>query len=210
MINFVRGFIIGIIMALPAGPLAILVLKRSLTKGYKIGLATALGVALADGFYALVAGLGLTAVSGFVLGRKEYFFMGGGLLLILLGVRTLKKPPTIETDVSKQHGFIPTLIQTMLITLTNPMTLLMFIAAFTAAGFEGQEEALSQVVLICLGVFVGSMSWFAIISIVSASQRKRVTPYALKFITTISGALLICFGIVFLVHAAWELLAKVY
>ena len=210
MINFLRGFVTGIIMALPAGPLAILVLKRSLTKGYKVGLATALGVAIADGFYALIAGLGLTAVSGFVLGRKEYFFMGGGLLLILIGIRTLMKPPTIETSLNKQKGFFPTLIQTILITLTNPMTLLMFMAAFTAAGFEGQKEGLSQVVLMCLGVFLGSISWFAVLSIVAASQRKRITPYALSMITIISGSLLIFFGSIFLLHAGRELLLKIY
>ena len=197
-------------MALPAGPLAILVLKRSLTKGYKEGLATALGVALADGFYALVTALGLTAVSGFVLNKKEYFFMGGGFLLILLGIRTLKKPPILETEHTNKRGFIPTLLQTMLITLTNPMTLLMFIAAFAAVGFEGHEESISQALLICSGVFLGSMSWFGIISISSASQRKKVTPYLLNLVTTISGYLLVLFGIIFLIDAAWEILIKVY
>lgn len=210
MINFLKGFIIGIIMAIPAGPLAILVLKRSLTKGYKEGLATALGVAIADGFYSLVAALGLTAVSGFVLGKKEYFFMGGGLLLILLGIGTLKRPPVVTSEVPQERDFLATLLQTMIITLTNPMTILMFIAAFAAAGFEGHEESLTQAVLICLGVFLGSMTWFAVISIISASLRRRVTPYLLNLINTISGSLLILFGVGFLIDAAWELLVKVY
>ena len=71
MINFLKGFIIGIIMAAPVGPLAILVIRRSLTKGYKEGIATALGISLADGLYALIAALGLTTVSSFVLEKKE-------------------------------------------------------------------------------------------------------------------------------------------
>ena len=209
MINFIKGFIIGIIMAAPLGPLAVLVIKRSLTKGYKEGLATALGISLADGFYALIAALGLSAVSTFVLTRKEYLFMGGGLLLILLGVRALKKPPVLDAELIKEKGFIPTLLQTMILTLTNPMTIVTFIAAFTAAGFEGQEQVM-QAVLICLGVFLGSISWFMVISVISASLRKRVTPYLLNLINTISGSLLILFGVAFLVDAAWELLQKVY
>jgi threonine/homoserine/homoserine lactone efflux protein len=210
MINFLKGFIIGIIMAIPAGPLAILVVKRSLTKGHKEGLATALGVAIADGLYSLVAALGLTAVSVFVLGKKEYFFMGGGILLILIGIGSLIKPPLVTTEAPQERNFFATLLQTMVITLTNPMTILMFIAAFTAAGFEGHEESLTQSVLICLGVFLGSMTWFAIISITSASLRRKVTPYLLNLINTISGSLLIIFGIIFLLDAAWELLVKVY
>lgn len=209
MINFINGFTIGIIMAAPVGPLAVLVIKRSLTKGYKEGLATALGIALADGFYALIAALGLTAVSSFVLAQKEYLFMGGGLVLILLGVRALKHPPLLDTEIIKEKGFVPTLLQTMVLTLTNPMTILMFITAFTAVGFEGQQTAF-QAILICLGVFLGSISWFMVISIVSASLQKRVTPYLLNLINTISGTLLIIFGGLFLIKAAWEILAKIY
>ena len=209
MIHFIKGFIIGIIMAAPVGPLAVLVIKRSLTKGYKEGLATSVGIALADGFYALIAALGLTAVSSFVLAKKEYLFMGGGILLILLGIRALKTAPTLDTEVIKEKGFFPTLLQTSMLTLTNPMTIVTFIAAFAAAGFEGQQTV-ATAVLICLGVFMGSISWFMVMSIGAASLRKRITPYLLNLINTISGSLLVIFGLIFLADAAWELLVKVY
>ncbi len=196
-------------MATPVGPLAVLVIKRSLTKGYKEGLATALGIALADGIYALFAALGLTAVSNFMLSRKEYLFMGGGLLLILLGIRALKHPPILAPEQLAPKRIGPTIIQTLLLTLTNPLTLLTFLAAFTAAGFEAGEE-LSQALLMCLGVFLGSTSWFMTISLIAGSLRKHVTPYILNLINTISGSVLVLFGSAFLIDAAWELLQKVY
>lgn len=210
MITFFKGMIIGIAMAAPVGPLALLCIRRSLTKGYIEGLATALGVALADGFYALIAALGLTAVSSFVLEKKEYLFMGGGILLIMLGARALRNPPSFNLGPLQRKGFLATLLQTSIITLTNPMTIVTFIAAFAAVGFEGQEHDLAQAITICLGVFTGSMIWFMLLSFTAAYLRTRVTPYMLWLINAISGSLLIIFGLLFLLDAAWELLAKVY
>jgi len=210
MINFLKGMFIGLAMAAPVGPLAILCIRRSLAKGYAEGLATASGVALVDGFYALVAALGLTAISSFVLERREYLFMGGGLMLMMLGIRALKNPPQLKNDVVKHRGFFTTLIQTMLITLTNPMTIITFIAAFTAVGFEDLQADISQAIIIAFGVFLGSMSWFMFISFSAAYFRKHLTPYMLWLLNTLSGIILLGFGLLFLIDAAYELLVKVY
>ena len=214
MINFFKGMMIGIAMAAPVGPIALLCIRRSLTKGHLAGFATALGVAFADGFYALIASLGLSAISNFVLSQKEYLFMGGGIILILLGVRALKHPPVLKEaeDVIKQFkakGFISTLFQTTLLTLTNPMTIVAFFAAFSAAGFETHNDP-GQAFLICSGVFLGSLLWFMLLSTGVAYFRNRVTPYVYQVINTVSGWLLILFGIGFLGDAALELLYKIY
>ncbi len=214
MINFFKGILIGIAMAAPVGPLALLCIRRSLTKGHLEGVATGLGVALADGFYALVTALGLSAVSSFVLERKEYLFMGGGIMLVLLGVRALKNPPSLseaDSALEKLHpkGFITTLLQTSLITLTNPMTIVTFIAAFSAVGFEGQQTPW-QATTISLGVFSGSLLWFILLSLTVSYFRKKVTLPVYRMINTVSGALLIGYGIIVLDDAAIELLIKAY
>ncbi len=214
MINFFKGMLIGIAMAAPVGPLALLCIRRTLTKGPLAGLATALGVALADGFYALVAALGLSVVSIFVLSQREYFFMGGGIILILLGARALLHPPILDEarnvlEQFKRAGFIKTLLQTIALTLTNPMTIVTFIAAFGAVGFES-HQTVGQAIVISLGVFSGSLLWFMGLSTIVALLRKKVTPLVYRTINTISGALLVAYGIIFLVDAAAELLYKVY
>ncbi len=214
MINFFKGILIGIAMAAPVGPLALLCIRRSLTKGHIEGVATGLGVALADGFYALVAALGLSAISLFILERKEYLFMGGGIMLVLLGVRALKNPPSLseddlELEKLNPKGFMTTLLQTSLITLTNPMTIVTFIAAFSAVGFQGQQTPW-QATTIALGVFCGSLVWFMMLALIVGYFRKKVTPFVYRMINTVSGALLIAYGIIFLGNAARELLIKAF
>lgn len=201
-------------MAAPVGPLALLCIRRSLTKGFRAGTATSLGIAIADGFYALVAALGLSALSSFVLARREYLFIAGGITLIALGVKALKNPPVFKENAIKINqytgkGLITTLLQTMIITFTNPMTIVSFLAAFSAFGFEGHQET-SQAIFIALGVCIGSLIWFMFLTSTVAYFRTRVTPTIYRFINMISGSLLIVYGVLFLLDAAGGFFLKTY
>jgi len=60
---FLKGLIIGFAIAAPVGPIGILCIHRSLHDGFKIGLMTGLGAALADGVYGLIAGFGLAIMT---------------------------------------------------------------------------------------------------------------------------------------------------
>jgi len=205
--TFIKGFMIGVSMAAPVGPISILTIRRSLTRGHHAGLATALGVALADGFYAMVAAFGLTALSTFLFSARSYLYLIGGALLIYLGARTYNTAPLSLNKPLKGAGFFTTALQTMLLTLTNPMTILTFLAAFAAIGFEGQHN-FKDAFLLCFGVFCGSGFWFIGLSTVIAHFRHRVTPFVFMLINKISGALLMIFGGLFIVTVLKELIFK--
>lgn len=212
MINFLKAIFIGIAMAAPVGPLALLCIRQSLSKGFGAGVATALGIAIADGFYALIAALGISAFSSFVFSYREYFFITGGLALILFGIAGLN-----ASSVQEKNMQIPRLkgqrltifLHTMLITFTNPMTIFAFVAAFSAFEFEGVEEK-AQAIYIALGISLGSFIWFLLMSSIVAYFRTRVTPTIYAFINKISGSLLIVYGILFLLDAGWTLFFKRY
>lgn len=203
---FIKGLIIGISMAAPVGPISILTIRRSLTRGHHAGIATALGVAFADGLYAMVAAFGLTAISTFLVTKRDYLFVFGGLLLIYLGIRAFNAQPVALEKPLKSAGFFTTFAQTVLLTLTNPMTILTFIAAFAAVGFEGNQHSTSEAWLICLGVFCGSGLWFISLSTLIAHFRTRITPFIFMLINKISGVLLMSFGIVFIANVLRKLL----
>ena len=183
---FIKGFIIGISMAAPVGPIAILTIRRSLTRGHHAGIATALGVALADGFYAVIAAFGLNALSSFLINQRNLLYLFGGALLIYLGIQAWKTKPISLEKPLQGSGFFTTLVQTMLITLTNPMTILTFLAAFAAIGYEGTEHTQSESLMLCLGVFSGSGLWFVSLSTFIAHFRARVTPFIFMLINKIS------------------------
>src|SRR5207247_1162010 len=99
--------------------------------GFKVGLMTGLGAALADGTYGLIAGFGLTAISSILVTQQFWIRIIGGLFLVYLGIRTFLTPPPNRSaagnsDRSPWHAFATTYF----LTLTNPMTILSFVAIF--------------------------------------------------------------------------------
>src|SRR5277367_3217893 len=94
MLNFfIKGLIIGFAIAAPVGPIGVLCIQRSLHDGFKMGLMTGMGAALADGFYGLVAGLGLTAISSLLIAQQFWIRLIGGLFLLYLGIKLFLKLP---------------------------------------------------------------------------------------------------------------------
>ena len=82
---FIKGFIIGISIAAPVGPIGILCIQRTLTGGKIYGLITGLGAATADAVYGSMAAFGLTFISNFLVQQQYWFRLLGGIFLCYLG-----------------------------------------------------------------------------------------------------------------------------
>ena len=59
---FLKSFFIGLSIAAPVGPIGLLCIQRSLLGGWRIGFATGLGAATADGMYGLIGALGVSVL----------------------------------------------------------------------------------------------------------------------------------------------------
>ena len=70
IVFFLKGLLIGFSIAAPVGPIGLLCIQRTIAYGRKSGSVSGLGAATADGFYGMVAGLGLTAVSALLISMQ--------------------------------------------------------------------------------------------------------------------------------------------
>lgn len=61
-----KGFIIGVIVSAPLGPVGVLCIQRTLNKGRWYGFVTGIGAAMSDIFYALLTGYGMSFVFDYV------------------------------------------------------------------------------------------------------------------------------------------------
>src|SRR5437868_3361367 len=137
---FLKGLIIGFSIAAPVGPIGVLCIRRSLAEGTRVGLVTGLGAATADALYGCVAGFGLSAISKFL--DKQQFWLGllGGIFLCYLGVKTFLSRPASNAAEAKSGGFFMTYASTLLLTLTNPSTILSFVAVFAGFGLAESPD----------------------------------------------------------------------
>lgn len=199
---FLRGLVIGFSIAAPVGPIGVLCIRRTLADGRLAGLVSGLGAATADAFYGSLAGFGLTLISNFLVSQQRWLRLVGGLFLLYLGIKTfLSAPASNPGQVIKMssRGLWGAYLSTLLLTLTNPLTILSFAAIFAGLGLvETGGDMLSAGTLV-LGVFCGSAAWWLLLSGGVSLLRKRVTPGMLRWVNRLAGVVIIAFGILALV-----------
>lgn len=193
----IESALIGFAIAAPVGPIGILCIRRTLAHGIWHGVASGLGAATADALYGSIIALGLTAVAGFILNLSEALGIIGGLFLLYLGVTTFRSPISGSADGA---GYLPrksltfNYLSTLALTVTNPMTIMMFMGVF--AGFsESITTGASGAGLIVLGVFLGSAAWWLILSAAVGLLRTRITPGTLVWINRVSGVVICIFAL---------------
>lgn len=186
---FARGVVLGFTIAAAVGPISLLTIRRTLAYGRIYGLASGLGVALADATYGGIAAFGLTAVTSILVGGRFVLGIVGGLFLLVLAWRTMTSRPDAVAVADDRPGLVGAFISIFGLTMTNPMTILSFAAIFAGLGVVGRGG--SDAALLTLGVFCGSASWWLILTWVVSVLRTRVTGGGLTWVNRVSGVVLL-------------------
>ena len=204
LIFFLRGLMIGFSIAAPVGPIGVLCIRRTLADGRKAGFISGLGAASADALFGSVAGFGLTFVSNFLISQGDRLQLAGGIFLLYLGIKTfLAKPKeTIKTGspMENDRRNIGNYASTFFLTLTNPLTILSFIAIFAGLGLGINTSAdyLSATVLV-MGVFSGSAAWWFLLSSFTGLIRDKISHRILVWVNRVSAMIIFGFGLIALV-----------
>lgn len=196
---FGRGFVIGLSIAAPVGPIGILCIRRTLVEGRLTGLLSGLGAATADATYGAIAGFGLTFISGILIGQAFWFRLIGGAFLCYLGVKTILAKPADKAASTETQGLLGAYISTFFLTLTNPATILSFAAVFAGLGLANTSGDYFAASILVLGVFIGSAFWWFILSSGISLLKNAFNPTKLQWLNRISGSVLLIFGIIALI-----------
>jgi threonine/homoserine/homoserine lactone efflux protein len=191
-----KGLVVGFIFAIPVGSVGVLCVQRTLTRGRLVGLVSGVGAALADAVFAAIAAFGLTFVHDYLISAQTGLRMGGGVLVIAIGIRSLmSRPPRPEERGNNRRGLPGAFISIFLLTMTNPVNLVGIAAIFGALGAVSEGAGVNLLSSLVLGVFIGSACiWLALAS-VSGVFRHRLSHQALLWVNRVSGVLLIVLGL---------------
>lgn len=190
---FLKGLGFGFILAATVGPMWVLCLRRTLAGGALAGLASGMGIAVADAVYGGIAAFGLTAISGLLLAHQRWIGLLGAALLVYLGIRAL-----IATPAPLDGELAPTrlgraFLSTLGLTLANPPTILAFAAVFAALGLASSDDyGLAAVVV--LGVFLGSAAWWIFLAAAAARLRGRIGAPVMRAVNIVSGIAILGFA----------------
>jgi threonine/homoserine/homoserine lactone efflux protein len=191
-----RGFIIGISIAAPVGPIGVLCIRRTLSDGRLLGFLSGLGAATADMIYGAVAAFGLTMVTDLLVGQANWLRLIGGTFLLYLGIRTFLAKPAEQTAQASRTGLFGAYLSTFFLTITNPMTILSFVAIFAGLRLGETNGNYAAASLMVLGVFLGSAAWWLGLSLGVGFLREKFTPAWMGWVNRVSGIIITAFGIV--------------
>jgi len=190
-----QGLLLGFSIAAPVGPVGVLCIRRSMAGGFRSGLASGLGAASADAIYGTIAAAGLTLIADFLISQQFWLGLLGGAFLFYLGIKTLTSKPVFEAANVEKTSVAGDYFSTLLLTLSNPMTIFSFAAIFSGMSTQALPVFRFSAFLLVLGVFLGSAGWWLILSGSVGLLRSRVTPSILAWVNRVSGLVILGFAL---------------
>jgi threonine/homoserine/homoserine lactone efflux protein len=196
LVFFLKGIAVGLVIAVPVGPVGVLCIRRTIFEGRLVGFLSGLGAATADTIFGIIAGFGLTVVSDLLLDYQEWMRAAGGLFLVYIGISALRKrvvrPEKLDTSA---ENLLSAYLSTFVLTITNPLTILAFLGIFAGVGFTGEEATLGRAAMLVAGVLVGSLIWWIGICLGAGLFRNSFGDRHLVWVNRISGGILTLSGI---------------
>jgi threonine/homoserine/homoserine lactone efflux protein len=190
---FAQSLLIGLSIAAPVGPIGLLTIQRTLARGPAAGLATGLGAAAADAVYGSTGAFGVTALIAWLTGAKSVLALAGGAFMLWMAWTTWRAPVAERAaEAGGGRDLLRCFSGTFVLTLSNPATILSFIAVFGA--LAGRLQPRSPWPMIA-GVLVGSAAWWLFLSTAVGRLRERFDRRWRRRVNQLSALLLAAFAL---------------
>jgi threonine/homoserine/homoserine lactone efflux protein len=192
---FLRGVLAGLAISIPVGPVNIYCISRTLLQGRLAGIIAGLGAAVADTIYGSIAGFSITFIIGFLVRQLFWIRLVGGALLIGIGVvYYIRKPRSLAEERARKDSPHSDLAATLLLTLTNPTTVLSFLAVLAGLHLD-ESRPWYMTLFVVAGIFTGAMLWWVVLSLAANHFRDRFDDRAVLWMNRIAGLAIGGFGI---------------
>jgi threonine/homoserine/homoserine lactone efflux protein len=211
LLLILSGIIMGLIAAVPIGPVNLICVRRTFSFGPVNGFVSGLGAALGDGVFAAITGLGLTWIADMIEGYATIIELIGGAMLVYFGYRAFRSSFVPKLDDAGEtvradgggRTLVGAIASTFALTVTNPATLLAFTAMFAGlGGLAGGAGSYGDAGFVVAGVVGGSTAWWLVLTSLIGLFHTRLDSGVIRLISRISGGLVMVFGLAVLINLA--------
>ena len=201
--TIVEGITIGLCTSIPVGPIAILIIQRTLQKGRMHGFTSGLGAATSDTFYALLAIVGLSVVLSFIEENKLIIQIIGSAIMVIFGVYIFFQNPAknIEKSKGEKSSYWVDYITSFSLTLSNPLMIFLYIGLFAQYNFVTSESHFIEIAIGIISVFVGAGLWWFLLTLLASIFRKRFNIRGLWILNKATGCLIFVIALVALISS---------
>ncbi len=193
-----RGFLIGVLISAPMGPIGMLVIQRTLSKGRWPGMFTGVGASVSDLLYCLLTGFGISFITDMIDRHQLMLQIVGGIVLGAFGLYLFRKNPTrslkaADGEAVRRSGgtYWGDLVSGFLLTVSNPLILFFIIGLFARFNFILPEFGVHHYILAYLTILGGAMAWWYGVTYLVNKLRRRFNVRSLWLFNRIIAAILI-------------------
>ena len=192
-----KGFFVGLMVTIPLGPIGVLIVQRTLNKGRVSGFVSGLGAAFADSIFAIIAGFGISYIISFIKSQQFYFQIFGGLVILLLGIHIFYTNPVRQLRLQrlKKNKLHHDFFSVFLLTITNPIAILFFLAMFAGIHVTGSEINVLGMASLVLGVLSGAAGWWFLLSFIVSLFRERFRLKNIWWMNKVAGVIVFFIGL---------------
>lgn len=193
-----RGIAIGTLISAPMGPIGMLVIQRTLSKGRWPAFFTGLGAALSDLVYCLLTGFCLSFITDFIDAHQLVIQIVGSVVLATFGIYLFRKNPTrslrtADTVVTNYWGDFGS---GFLLTFSNPLILFFIIGLFARFNYILPEFMFYHHIFAYVFIFSGALLWWYSVTSLVGRLGRRINVRSLKLINRIIGMVLVAMSII--------------
>lgn len=198
-----KGFIIGVVVSAPMGPVGVLCVQRTLNKGRWYGFVTGLGASLSDICYALLTGYGMSFVMDYINKNEFILQMLGSLMLLAFGYYTFRTNPVSAIHPVNQNrpkgSYLHNFITAFVVCFSNPLIIFLFIGLFARFAVVQQGVVLFEAVTSYVAIAIGALAWWFLITYVINKIRKHFNLRGIWIINRVFGVLVMLFSVIGLI-----------
>jgi threonine/homoserine/homoserine lactone efflux protein len=200
----VKGFVVGVVVSAPLGPVGVLCIQRTLNKGRWYGFVTGLGAALSDIGYALLTGYGMSFMDEFLTRNQLLLQIIGSVMLFVFGVYTFRSNPvqSIRPVSSTPGTYLHNFVTAFFVTLSNPLIIFLFIGLFARVSFVMPGSPLGFQLVGYLAIIAGAVTWWLLLTYFVNKVRAQFNLRGIWVLNRIIGVLVMVMSVVGLVMAA--------
>ena len=186
--ELLKGLIVGVCASVPLGPIGVLCIQRTLSKGRNSGFITGLGAAVSDTFFAAIALLSLSFVQR-----------------ILSDYQAIKQIKRIK---SGDKRYWQDFFSTVLMTVSNPGAFFLMLGLFAFIGIDGGDGngAYNIIASALAGVFIGAALWWYALSTSINMFRNKLRLRQLIMINRVAGVAIIVLGVISIFEGLYRIL----
>lgn len=204
-----RGLAIGMLISAPMGPIGMLIIQRTISKGRWPGMCTGVGAALSDLIYCLLTGFGLSFITDFINEQQQWLQLLGGVVLAIFAIYLFRKNPTRALKTASPApatSYWTDFVTGFLLTFSNPLILFFIVGLFARFCIILPDYGIHHYIFAYVCILGGALTWWYGVTWLVNRLRRRFNVRSLWLVNRIIAIILMAMSAFGFTFAIKELL----